>query len=503
MRAALVALLLVALPVQAQSVLNRGNGSEPDSLDPAFASAQAETTILGDLMIGLTTLDARGKPVPGMAERWTVSKNGLTWTFHLRNALWSDGAAVTAQDFVSGWRRALDPKTASRTAAMLWTIRNARAISSGALPPSALGATAPDARTVTVSLENPAPFLPELLAHSSASPLPRKNAFNGPYILKHWAPNDRITLTRNPRFYDAATVKIDTVNYFPTADTQAALRRLRAGELDIQSPLPATQVTWMRQHMPQALHIMPSLALVYLAINMRDPALADIRVRRALNLVYDREAVAQKVMKLNEAPAYSYVPPHTSGYRGGPALDFKTVPYAARVAMAKRLMQEAGYGPFNKLHLTYSAPGSPDSRRLAAVFQAMARQIHVDLQITMADYHINLRNMRQGQYQLAYTNWLADYDDAANFLDLLRARNPRNYAGYNNPKFDAAMGSAERHPDLAKRTALLQAAEKIALADMPWLPIRYLSQSEAVAPRVGGYVANPSKANRSRWLWIK
>ena len=134
MRAALVALLLVALPVQAQSVLNRGNGSEPDSLDPAFASAQAETTILGDLMIGLTTLDARGKPVPGMAERWTVSKNGLTWTFHLRNALWSDGAAVTAQDFVSGWRRALDPKTASRTAAMLWTIRNARAISSGAIP---------------------------------------------------------------------------------------------------------------------------------------------------------------------------------------------------------------------------------------------------------------------------------------------------------------------------------------------------------------------------------
>ena len=226
-------------------------------------------------------------------------------------------------------------------------------------------------------------------------------------------------------------------------------------------------------------------------------------MRRALNLVYDREAVAQKVMKLNEAPAYSYVPPHTSGYRGGPALDFKTVPYAARVAMAKRLMQEAGYGPFNKQHLTYSAPGSPDSRRLAAVFQAMARQIHVDLQITMADYHINLRNMRQGQYQLAYTNWLADYDDAANFLDLLRARNPRNYAGYNNPKFDAAMGSAERHPDLAKRTALLQAAEKIALADMPWLPIRYLSQSEAVAPRVGGYVANPSKANRSRWLWIK
>lgn len=503
MRRLLFVLLLLALPAQAQTVLNRGNGSEPDSLDPAFAGAQAETTILGDLMVGLTTLDARGKPIPGMAERWTVSKDGLTWTFHLREARWSDGAPVTAQDFVAGWRRALDPKTASRTAAMLWTIRNARAVSSGALPPAALGISAPDARTVMIALENPAPFLPELLAHSSASPLPRKNAFNGPYVLKQWTPNDRITLTRNPRFYDAAAVKIDTINYFPTADTQAALRRLRAGELDMQSPLPATQVTWMRQNMPQALHIMPSLALVYLAINLRDPALADIRVRRALNLVYDREAVVQKVMALGEAPAYSYVPPHTSGYRGGPALDFKAMPYAARVAMGKRLMQEAGYGPFNKLRLTYTAPGSPDSRRLAAVFQAMARQIHVDLQITIADYQINLRNMRQGQYQLAYTNWLADYDDAANFLDLLRKGNPRNYAGYDNPKFDAAMSAAERQPDPGKRTRLLQAAEKIALADMPWLPIRYLSQSEAVAPRVGGYVANASRANRSRWLWIK
>jgi len=503
MRAALLALLLLTLSASAQTVLNRGNGAEPDSLDPAAAGSQAETNILGDLMVGLTTLDARGKPIPGMAERWEVSKDGLTWTFFLRKAQWSDGAPVTAQDFVSGWRRVLDPKTASRTAAMLWTIKNARAISSGALPPSALGVTAPDARTVVVALEYPAPYLPELLAHPSASPLPRKGVFNGPYILKSWRPNDHITLVKNPRFYDAASVKIGTVNYFPTADTLAALRRLRAGELDMQTPLPSTQVAWLRQNMPQALHIMPSLALSYVAINVRDPALRDIRVRRALNLVYDREAVARKVMKLNEIPAYAYVPPHTAGYRGGPVLDFKAMPYPARVALARRLMQDAGYGPFNKLRLTYAVASSPDSRRLAAVFQAMARQVHVDVQIQVTDFQITLRNMRLGQYQLAYTDWLADYDDATTFLDLLRSGNPRNYAGYRNPEFDAAMGRAERQPDPVTRATLLQAAEKIALADMPWLPIRYRSQSLAVSPRVGGYVENAGNVNRSRWLWIK
>lgn len=504
MKRALLALFLVAaLPAQAQTVLNRGNGSEPETLDPTFATSQAELNILGDLLVGLTTLDARARPIPGIAERWEVSKDGLTWIFHLREAQWSDGKPVTARDFVNGWQRTLDPKTAGRAAAALWPVKNARAISRGATPPSSLGAKATDALTLTVVLENPTAYLPELLTLPAAAPLGPKGAFNGPYVLKKWTPNDRITLTRNPRFYDAAKVRIDTVNYLPTPDTQSALRSLRAGELDMQTPLPSAQLAWMRQNMPDALRIMPSLALAYLAINLRDPALADLRVRRALNLVYDREAVAQKVMKLSESPAYAFVPPNLTSYRGGPALDFRSTPYPARLAEARRLMQDAGYGPFNKLRLTYAVSSNPDSRRLAAVFQAMARQIYIDVQIRVADYQINLRAMREGQYQLGYTTWLADFDDAGNFLELLRSGAPSNYAGYRNPKFDAAMVAAEREPDAAKRTALLQAAEKIALADMPWVPIRFLSQSEAVGPRVGGYITNARGANRSRWLWIK
>ena len=179
------------------------------------------------------------------------------------------------------------------------------------------------------------------------------------------------------------------------------------------------------------------------------------------------------------------------------------MPYPARLALAKRLMQDAGYGPFNKLTLTYLTPGNPDNKRLAAVFQAMARQIHVNVRITTADYALVLRAMRQGQYQLGYTNWLADFSDASNFLDLLRSGSPGNYAGYRNAKFDAAMTAAGAEPDPARRVRSLQQAERIALNDLPWLPIRFLSQTEAVSPKVGGYVPNARDFNASRWLWIK
>ncbi len=354
-------LLLAATGARAETVLNRGNGAEPDTLDPAFAGTTAEANILGDMMVGLTTLDAAARPIPGIADHWETSRDGLTWTFHLRAARWSDGSKVTAQDFVSAWRRLLDPKTAARAASNLWIIKNAQAITAGRLPVTALGATAPDPATVVITLESPAPYLPELLTQPAALPLPPSalksgphpgaTVSDGPYRLKSWIPNDHITLVKNPGFYDAAGVKIGTVNYFPTADTEAALRRLRARELDMQTPLPSAQLAWLRANMPGALHIMPSLALAYVAINLRDPALADIRVRRALNLVYDREAVAGKVMKLGERPAYAFVPPNVANYADGPQLDFKAMPYPARLALAKQLMQEAGFGPFNRLTL--------------------------------------------------------------------------------------------------------------------------------------------------------
>ena len=518
MRIGLAALILfLAANTALADTLRRGNGAEPDSLDPHFAGAQAEENILDDLMVGLTTLDAGGHAVPGIAESWTVSPDGLTWTFRLRRAAWSDGSKVTADDFDFAFRRLLDGKTASRYAYNLWIIKNAKAYGTGKVPYQQLGVDVPKPDTLILTLEHPAPYLPELLTHPSALPLPQhvvkakgaawarpgNHVGDGPYVLKEWRPNDHITLAKNPRFYDAAKVAIDTIIYFPTDDADAALRRFRAGELDLQSPAPASQIAWLKTNMTSALRVTPSLGLDYIAINLADPALRDVRVRRALNLAYNREAITDKVLKRGEPPAYSFVPPGTANYPAGAAMDFKATPFNTRMAAAQRLMQDAGYGPFQRLKLRYETTGNSDNRRLAAVLQAMLKVIYIDLSIQTADFPIHLRNLRLHQYQLGSANWFADYNDASDFLGLLRTGAGNNYAGYRNPRFDAALDAAEKEPDAGKRGRALAAAEAIALKDYPWVPLRFPVQTDLIAAKVQAWTANARDLHPSRWLWLK
>ncbi len=511
------ALLVLGIATAQATVLNRGNGGEPASLDPQFVGGTFEINIVGDLMVGLTTLDAAAHPVPGMADSWKISSDGTMWTFHLRKALWSDGTPVTAGDFLFAFRRLLDPHTAARNAGDLWVLKNAAAISAGKMPMTALGVAAPRPDTLILHLEHPVSYLPELLAGPAASPLPRHvvevqgaawarpGAYvsNGPYTLKEWLPNDHIGLAKNPRFYDAAGVRIDTVNYLPTPDSAAALSRYRAGELDMQTPVPAQELPWLRARLNGELHVTPALALSYLAINLGDPALKDVRVRRALNLAIDREALVQKVFKLGETPAYGLVPPGIADYPLPPEMDFRKLPYPARLAEAQRLMQAAGYGPFNRLRLTYAASSTPDNKRLAAVFQAMCRTIYIDLDIRLSDAPTQLANLHQHHFQLAGAGWYADVNDAGNFLDLLRSNGANNYAHYTNPRFDAALDAAQAEPDPRRRGALLKTAEVIALADYPWVPWRVPSQTDLVKPRVKGWVDNAADYHRSRWLWLQ
>ncbi len=508
MKAWLAALLLLTAPAFGAE-LRRGNGGEPESLDPAFAGTQWEDNIVGDLMVGLTTLDAAARPVPGMAESWEVSRDGLTWRFHLRRAQWSDGTQVTANDFVFAFRRLTDPATRSRYAANLWILKNGAAVSAGRLAPAALGAAAPQPGLLVLTLEHPAPYLPELLAHITASPVPRQAAKsgwarpgayvgNGPYLLKEWLPNDHITLAKNPRFYDAAHVAFDSVIYYPTTDSAAAVKRFRAGELDLQSPVAASEMGWLKANMPAALKVTPSLAITYVAINNR--RWKNVRLREALNLAIDREAITQKVLKLGEPAAYGIVPPGTANYPGGGAFDFRGKSFASRLAQAQALMRQAGYGPANRLTLTYATTTSPDNRRLAAVLQAMLSQVYVNLVIRAGDVPNHFRALRAHDYDLGIANWYADFNDASNFLDLLRGGAGNNYADYRNPEFDRLMGQAGAEPDAARRGALLAKAEKTALLDYPWIPLRFPAQTDLVAPGLKGWVANPRDLHRSRWL---
>lgn len=515
LRCALLALCLCA-SAQAETVLNRGNGSEPKSLDPDFVNTVGESNILGDLLMGLTTLDAGARPIPGAATSWEVSKDGKIWTFHIREHQWSDGEPVTAGDFVFAWRRLLDPRTAAPYAYNLWVLKNARAVSSGRLPPTVLGVRATGDDTLVVELEHPAPYLPELLTHDTAYPVPRHvvtakgDAWarignfvgNGAYVPVEWIANDHLALARNPRFYEAAHVRIDRVNYVATEDSQSALRRLRAGELDTQSPIPSMQIDWLRANMKSVLRMQPFLAVSYFALNTAQPPLNDIRVRKALNLAFDRETVTGKVLRLGDRAAYGIVPPGVANYPGGAAMDFKALPRPARVALAQSLMQQAGYGPGNALHVTLETTHDPDNKRVAAVLQAMLRPVFIELAIQSVDLQIHYKNMQLGQYQLASAVWVADFNDASNFLDLLQSGSGNNYARHNDPAYDRMLEAAQQEADPARRGVLLLRAEKLALGDFPWIPWRFRDTQDLVQPYVKGWVQNVRDYNRTRWLWI-
>ena len=501
------------------AVLHRGNSAEPQSLDPHYAQGQFESTIVGDLLMGLTIDGPDGISIPAAAQSWETSDDGLTWTFHLREHEWSDGTPVTAEDFVYAWRRILSPETAAPYASLLYIFKNAQAINAGGMAPEALGASAINARTLLLELESPAPYLPELMSHFTTYPVPRHvvenlgndwtNAENyvgnGPFNFVEWVPNDHITLDKNPKFYDAENVAIDRVIYYPAADPDAGLRRFRAGEFDTLDELPIGQIEWLRANMPTSVRVEPFLGLEYIPINFTRPPFGDVRIREALNLALDREILTEQVLRLGYSPAYAVVPPGTANYPGGNRMEFAGTPMEERLARARELMQDAGYGPDNLLgtSLLVRSTGA-DARRVPAALQQMWREIYVDLEIVQADGAVTYSRIQEGDYDLGLINWIADFNDARNFLFLLMSDGSgKNYARYDNSAFDELILASDRERDPARRGALMAQAENLALEDYPWIPVYYLVTRDLVQPYVQGWISNAEDVNRTRWLSIE
>jgi oligopeptide transport system substrate-binding protein len=498
-------------------VLNRGNGVEPKSLDPAVIDGIWEGQIAGDMLLGLTTEDAESRPIPGAAESWDPSEDGLTWTFRLRDHTWSDGVPVSAEDFVFAWRRILDPKTAAPYAYYLFPIKNARAVNTGGQPATALGVSAPDAKTLVVTLENPVPFMAEFLTHPTMFPVarhvveakgadwarPGNYVANGAYVLKEWVPNDHVTLVKNPRFYDAVNVKIDVVNYYPTQDSDAAIRRLRAGELDTQDPIPPLQIDFLRANMADALKIAPTLTISYLSINVSRKPLDDVRIREALNLAIERETLVERIIKLGDLPAYNMVPSGTANYPGGVEMRFRSMPFEQRLARAQELMRAAGYTPERRLRIRWATTTNAVTRQTVAPLQEMWRRIYVDVDIDQSDTQINYQKLEDGDFEIGTAGWIADYNDPSNFLDVLRVGGGNNYGRYGNAKFDALLDQATTERDLAKRGQILAQAEQMMLDEYPLVLVRFQTQPAIVQPYVKGWIPSSKQINRTRWLTVQ
>jgi len=506
-------------PVQTPgvAVLNRGNGAEPASLDPHHTHGTWEFNIVGELIMGLTTEDAEAKPIPGAAERWETSADGKTWTFYLRDHQWSDGMPVTAQDFIYAWHRILNPKTAAQYASLLYIFKNAEAVNAGKMPVEMLAAKAIDDKTLQVELEHPAPYITELMMHQTAFPVPRhvveakgdawsrpeNYVGNGPYNLLEWVPNDHITIEKNPKFYDAANVKLDRVVFYPTSDTNAALKRFRAGEFDVQDGIPMDQLDWLKQNLPDTIQMTLYLGITYLVVNQSRKPFDDVRVREALNLAYDRETVTEKIIRFGEPPAYTLVPPGIANYPANSGFAFKSMPYPERLKRAQDLMRQAGYGPDKRLRTTYSIFNNPDSKRVASVAQQMWKQIYIDIELIQSEVAVNYKKLETGDFDIGGAGWIADYNDAYNFLYLLMSNNGGfNYGRYHNAKFDELMAQSNLEPDTVKRGQIMAEAESIALKEFAWVPTRYPVTGNLVRPYVKGWVPNNRDFHRMRFVSV-
>lgn len=499
-------------------VFRRGNIAEPETLDPTLSLGVQEFEIIGDLMVGLMAQAPDAKPIPGMATHWETSADGLVWTFHLREAQWSDGKPVTADDFVFAWRRILDPKIASYYAYFLYLVKNATAINAGKLPGTALGVRAVDTRTFEIQLVHPAPYLLEMLTHTATMPLPRHvvedkglqwtrpgtYVGNGPFVLKRWIANEYILVEKNPRFYDAANVALNQVFFYPTADYGAAMQRFRAGELDFQDRFPEQQLSWIRKNIPQTIHPVPQLVTEIIALNHKRKPFDDIRVREAINLAVNREAITGRVLRAGHAPAYRIVPPGIANYPHDTALNFSTMPYPQRLERAKSLMQAAGYGDNRRLETTYMIRATTPGiyRSTSAVVQQMLAQIFIDIAIIPNDMQVFYPTIQEHDFDIAESGWQADFSDASNFLDLYRTGSGNNWGAYSNPAFDAMMDAAQADPDLESRGKKLAAAETIMLNDFAAAPLYYWTNLNMVWPYVKGFQPNSSDFHRSRWISI-
>ena len=504
------------LPVLYDSrTFNRGNGGEPDTLDPQLASTLNEDNIIGDMFLGLLTEDAHGNPVPGAALGFTRSADGLAYTFALRDHVWSDGVPVTAHDFVYSYRRMLDPKTAAQYAALLYPIKNAEAVNGGKLAPDRLGVRARDDHTLEIEFTIEVPYANQLfmyfptfavprhvvMRHGEDWLLPENVVTNGAYILREWVPNDHITLVKNPRFYDAKNVAIERITFYPTADYSAALKRFRAGEIDIQDGVPSQEIDWLKYNMPGVLRASPFMATRYIVFNSAVKPFDDLRVRTALSLAINREIITSRVMRGGERPAYAFVPPHMPGYSGKAQIRFRDMPMAARVEKARALLRAAGFGPGNRLSFDFNVYDTSDARLIAVALQAMWESVGADANILPSDMKNHYNLLLRRAFSVGWAGYIADYSDAKDFLFQCESSiHDLNYGNYTNPRYDALLAQSDRERDPAARSRLLEAAEQMLLDDAAIAPVFNDVSRNLVSPAVLGWYGNDINTNRTRYL---
>ena len=503
----------------ATQTLHRGIGPDLADLDPQLATHTADYSVLSSLIEGLVAEDPVDlHPVPGAAERWTVSPDGLTYTFYLRaDARWSSGEPVTAGDFIASWKRILTPSLGATTASQLYIIQGAEAFNKGDGAFSQVGLRSPDPRTLAVSLEHSAPWFPSVLSSPAWMPVPASTIArygplelrgtpwavpgrfvgNGPYVLESWRRGQEIVVRASPTYWDRARLRLREIHFHAFESIDAEERAFRAGQLHVTETIPPERIDAYRRDAPRLLRIDPLLGTYFLRVNVRRPGLNDSRIRLALALAIDRAALVDRVLRAGQKPAYSFTPRGIGAYMPEPVqrLDAEG---------ARRLLAEAGRAGGGGLpHLTLLYNSSDVHRVVAEALQEMwRRELGVQVSILNEELKGTLEARRTGAYDLLMSSWIADYEDPSAFLNLWRGDDGDNFTGWSSGDYDALLFSAARTAPGEARDALFGRAERLLLGEAPVIPLYHYTHAFLIQPSVKGWHPTLLDHHPYRGVWL-
>jgi oligopeptide transport system substrate-binding protein len=466
------------------------NNIEPESLDPAIIVAQADMRVVSGLFEGLTRLEPReARAVPGLADHWEISPDGINYTFHLRtNLTWSTGEPITSADVVYSWRRALDPKTASSYAGQLYFIKNGEDFNTGKITdPNLVGVSAPDPLTVKVVLRAPTAFFLDLCAFPTLAVVPRQTIekygdhwlratplpTDGAYELAAWRLNDKIRLVKNPRYWDAANTQSQIIDILPVGLSNTALNLYQRGQVDI---------VWDKELIPSELvdvllkrpdfHAFNYLGTYFVRFNVTRKPFDDVRVRKALALAVDKDRIVKKITRAGELVTSHLVPPGTANYESPEGLGYDPVE-------ARKLLAEAGYPGgkgfprFEYLFNASAGGGGKVHENIAIELQQMWRnELGIDMELRQVEGQVFWGTQQRMEYDLSKSSWIGDYDDANTFLGMFVTGDGNNETGWSNAQYDELMKQASQQTDLKKREKIFQEAETILISDeAPIIPL--------------------------------
>lgn len=484
------------------------NGAEPESLDPHKVSGVPESNIIRQLLVGLTSTDANGNTVPGMAESWESADNKV-WTFKIRDAKWSNGDPVTAQDFVYSFQRLVNPETASPYATYLAAVKvvNAQDIVDGKAKPDTLGVKAIDDKTLEITLSEPVPYLPDTLIHTSVKPVNQKAVeqhgdkwtavgnyvANGAYNLKDWQVNERIVLERNASYYDDANTTINTVTLLAIPSEVTDVTRYKAGEVDVTADsLPSEQFKQLRSELGEQIKVQPKLCTYYYEFNHTKAPFDDVRVRKALSLALDRDIITDNILAQGQTVAYQFTPNSIAGMKDyEPA--WKAWDKAKRIEEAKKLLNEAGFNESNPLRFELLYNTSEAHKKLAVAAASFWKDSlgFVEVSLDNQEWKTYLETRRMQKHQMSRGGWCADYNEASTFLNTFISTDSSNYGKYNSPDFDRLMNSTlGADVTVEQRAELYRQAEAVLDKDSATIFVYHYVSPRLVKPYVLGYSDN-------------